>query len=111
MNKRLSKQEQKILNLLLDGDSAKEIAEKLSISVRTVDFHKTNIYRKLDVHNIQELITKYNSQNLLNLDTTDKFEKIKRMIPYIITCLFILVSIFLLFLLLKPASPPVKKRY
>ncbi|MCL2251403.1 MAG: LuxR C-terminal-related transcriptional regulator, partial [Treponema sp.] len=61
INKRgenLTSREQDILKLLLEGDSSKEIAFKLKISPRTVDYHRNNIYNKLDVHNYQELIAK-----------------------------------------------------
>jgi len=57
----LTSREQEILNLLLEGDSSKEIAFKLKISPRTVDYHRNNIYNKLDVHNYQELIAKRSS--------------------------------------------------
>jgi len=46
---------------LLEGVSQKEIAHKLNISHSTVDFHRTNLYRKLDVHNIKELFAKYST--------------------------------------------------
>jgi len=61
MQKELTSQEQKILNLLVEGISPKEIAYKLNISNRTVEFHLTNIYNKLGVHSIQELLAKQNS--------------------------------------------------
>jgi len=54
----LTSREQDILKLLLEGGSSKEIAFKLKISPRTVDYHRNNIYNKLDVHNYQELIAK-----------------------------------------------------
>ena len=59
----LTVREQEIFNLLLEGDSSKEIAYKLKISPRTVDYHRSNIYNKLDVHNYQELIAKRSSIN------------------------------------------------
>jgi len=59
----LTVREQEILNLLLEGNSSKEIAFKLKISPRTVDYHRNNIYNKLDVHNYQELIAKRSSIN------------------------------------------------
>jgi len=59
----LTSREQEILNLLLEGDSSKEIAFRLNISPRTVDYHRNNIYNKLDVHNYQELIAKCSSTN------------------------------------------------
>jgi two-component system nitrate/nitrite response regulator NarL len=52
----LTKREKAILIELLDGLNNKKIAEKLSISVRTVECHRGNIYRKLDTHSISGLI-------------------------------------------------------
>ncbi len=52
----LSDREREILGLLAEGLSNKEIGEKLFISHRTVDTHRTNIMKKLDVHNIAELV-------------------------------------------------------
>lgn len=45
-----------ILKLVSEGLSNKEIGEKLFISHRTVDTHRTNIMKKLNVHNIAGLI-------------------------------------------------------
>ena len=59
----LTVREQEIFNLLLEGNSSKEIAFKLKISPRTVDYHRNSIYNKLDVHNYQELIAKRPSIN------------------------------------------------
>ncbi len=47
---RLSGREREILKLLADGLSVKEIATKLSLSVKTVDVHKYNLMKKIDVH-------------------------------------------------------------
>lgn len=64
-NTKLTPREKKILEMLVEGDRNKEIAEKLSISVRTVDTHRTNIMRKLDVNNTAELVKKAISDNLI----------------------------------------------
>jgi len=53
---KLTAREKEILKLLVDGKRNKEIAEKLFISVRTVDTHRTNIMRKLKVNNTAELV-------------------------------------------------------
>ena len=53
---KLTKREQSILIELLNGLNNKTIAEKLSISVRTVECHRGNIYRKLDSHSMAGLI-------------------------------------------------------
>jgi two-component system invasion response regulator UvrY len=52
----LTKRELEIINMIKDGYSSKEIAEKLYISKRTVEVHRYNIFRKLDVSNITSLI-------------------------------------------------------
>ena len=52
----LTKREKLILIELLDGLNNKNIAEKLSISIRTVECHRGNIYRKLDTHSMAGLI-------------------------------------------------------
>lgn len=41
---------------IAEGLSSKEIAGKLFLSPRTVDTHRTNIMRKLDVHKVAGLI-------------------------------------------------------
>jgi len=52
----LSKQEQNIQGLILEGKSNKEIANELFISISTVKTHITNIYGKLKVSNREELL-------------------------------------------------------
>jgi two-component system response regulator NreC len=47
---RLSDREREVLKLLADGLAPKEIATRLVLSVKTVDSHKTNMMRKLDLH-------------------------------------------------------------
>ena len=52
----LTNREIDIIKELALGSSSKEIAQKLYISDRTVNTHKTNIYKKLDVKNSVELL-------------------------------------------------------
>jgi DNA-binding NarL/FixJ family response regulator len=54
----LGAKEREVLQLLAEGQSSKEIAENLFISVKTVETHRRNIMRKLDIHSVAEL-TKY----------------------------------------------------
>jgi len=61
---RLSNREREVLKLLADGLALKEIAEHLVLSVKTVDAHKTNLMRKLDLHDRSQLI-KYAIQRKL----------------------------------------------
>ncbi|MGK0273091.1 MAG: two-component system nitrate/nitrite response regulator NarL [Cocleimonas sp.] len=53
---KLTTREQAILMELLNGLKNKHISEKLNISVRTVECHRGNIYRKLDTHSMTGLI-------------------------------------------------------
>jgi two-component system response regulator NreC len=61
---RLSPREREILKLLAEGLSVKEIAARLNLSVKTVDAHKTNLMKKIDVHDRTELV-RYAIQNKL----------------------------------------------
>jgi two-component system response regulator NreC len=52
----LSDREREILVLLAEGESLKDVAQRLSLSVKTVDAHKVNLMRKLELHDRSELI-------------------------------------------------------
>ncbi|MEJ2697124.1 MAG: response regulator transcription factor [Candidatus Sulfobium sp.] len=54
----LSDREREVLQLLAEGRTAKEIAEELNVSIKTVETHRTNIMNKLGIHRLAEL-TKY----------------------------------------------------
>jgi DNA-binding NarL/FixJ family response regulator len=52
----LTPRQREILQLLVEGQSAKQIATTLSISSRTVEFHKYQMMETLGIHNSAELI-------------------------------------------------------
>lgn len=52
----LTEREVEIVRLIAEGLSSRQIAERLSISVKTVDTHRANIMEKLGVRNSAELI-------------------------------------------------------
>ena len=52
----LTKREREILKMLAEGRSVKEIAAGFSLSVKTVEAHKFNLMRKLDIHNKAQLV-------------------------------------------------------
>lgn len=56
-NEMLTERETEILKLIAAGFSNKEIGDQLFISHRTVDTHRTNLMKKLDVSNIAGLIS------------------------------------------------------
>ena len=51
----LSRRELQVATLLAEGRSTPEIAAKLNISAGTVDVHRRNLMKKLEVHNVVEL--------------------------------------------------------
>jgi DNA-binding NarL/FixJ family response regulator len=55
----LTEREKEILNLLIKGNSYKELAAGIFISVETLNSHIKNIYRKLNVHSRSELAAKF----------------------------------------------------
>jgi two-component system response regulator NreC len=52
----LTDREREMLKLVAEGYTAKEIADMLVISLRTVETHKSNLMKKLDIHNKADLI-------------------------------------------------------
>jgi DNA-binding NarL/FixJ family response regulator len=64
----LTLREQEIMVLLAEGFSVKEIAEKLFISPKTVDNHRHNIMRKLDIHSPLELVRYAVKLGLIDVD-------------------------------------------
>jgi two-component system, NarL family, response regulator NreC len=66
----LTSREREVLKMLAEGQSVKEIATDLNLSVKTIEAHKFNLMRKLDIHNkaqlvhyaIQKKIIKLNSE-------------------------------------------------
>jgi DNA-binding NarL/FixJ family response regulator len=52
----LTKREREVLKLLAEGRSVKEIAISFELSVKTVEAHKFNLMRKLDIHNKAQLV-------------------------------------------------------
>jgi len=73
---RLSDREREVLKLLADGLSLKEIAARLVLSVKTVDAHKTNMMRKLDLHDRSEVIKYAIQRKLIRLPNTNQPEDI-----------------------------------
>ena len=51
----LTHREREVLKLVAEGKSNKEIAEFLTLSVKTVEKHRSNLMSKLDVHNASGL--------------------------------------------------------
>jgi len=64
----LTRREQEVLRLVVEGLSAKEIGGRLFISPKTVENHRTNIMNKLDLHSTMELVRYAAKLGLIDVD-------------------------------------------
>jgi DNA-binding NarL/FixJ family response regulator len=53
----LTPREREVIKLLAEGNSVKKVADMLGLSAKTVEAHKFNLMRKLDIHNKAQLVT------------------------------------------------------
>ena len=58
----LTRREREVIKLIAEGNKTKEIAVYLSLSPKTVEKHRTNLMRKLDLHSVSA-VTVYAIQN------------------------------------------------
>ena len=58
----LTKREREVIKLIAEGYKTREIAEYLSLSPKTVEKHRTNLMKKLDLHSVSA-VTLYAIQN------------------------------------------------
>jgi len=66
---KLTDREKQVLKLLAEGYTHKEIAEMLSISVKTVIAHQTNLSEKLDIHARTGLIKFAIQRGIVKIDS------------------------------------------
>lgn len=64
----LTDREREILKLVAEGRTNREIADLLSVSVKTVLGHRTSVMEKLDIHNRTELIKYAIRKGLISVD-------------------------------------------
>ena len=62
----LSQREREVLKLIAEGYKNKEIAEELCISLKTVEKHRANLMKKLDLHNAAALTVYAVERGLVN---------------------------------------------
>jgi len=63
----LNEREREVLQLVAEGRSSREIAGMLFLSVKTVESHRSNIMKKLDLHSVRELIKYAISQGIIQV--------------------------------------------
>lgn len=65
---RLTPREQELMRMLAEGLPKSEIADRLCISAKTVDNHRANIMKKLDLHNTMDLVRYAAKLGLIDID-------------------------------------------
>ena len=78
MAKPLTKTEKKILHLILNGKSNKEIASLLHRSVRTIEVHRSHIMRKFDADNLIDLFKRAAAMGLVELPASSYHDSAER---------------------------------
>jgi len=66
----LTPREREVMKLLAEGNTARKIAEQLGVSIKTVEAHKFNLMRKLDIHNKAQLVTAAIQKKILTMPVT-----------------------------------------
>jgi FixJ family two-component response regulator len=52
----LTEREREVMDLVINNHSNKEIAEKLGVSIKTVEFHRSHMMEKMHAHSLIELV-------------------------------------------------------
>lgn len=68
----LSQREREVLQLLAEGSSAKDIAGRLHISVKTVETHRRNLLGKLELESVADLVRYAIREGITSLDETER---------------------------------------
>ena len=64
----LTSREQEVMGLLAEGLNPRQIADRLCISLKTVENHRSNIMNKLDLHSLHELVRYAARLGLIDVD-------------------------------------------
>ena len=70
IDNKLTKRETEILRLIAEGMTSKEISEKLFLSISTVNSHRMNMMKKLDIHDTASLVKYAIQRNLIEVRVT-----------------------------------------
>ena len=65
--RRLTAREREIVQMLAEGRSSREVADALGLSAKTVETHRANIMRKLDLHSVTDLVLYAVSNNIVHV--------------------------------------------
>jgi DNA-binding NarL/FixJ family response regulator len=66
----LTLREREVMKLLAEGRTVRQAAAVLGVSIKTVEAHKFNLMRKLDIHNKAQLVTTAIQRKILRMPVT-----------------------------------------
>ena len=67
----LTMREREVMKLLAEGQTVREAASSLGVSTKTIEAHKFNLMRKLDIHNKAQLVTVAIQKKILPVPITN----------------------------------------
>ncbi|HEY5600067.1 MAG TPA: response regulator transcription factor [Candidatus Manganitrophaceae bacterium] len=73
----ITKRETEVVRLVAEGFRNKEVAQKLKISVKTVETHRANIMNKLGLQNVAQLIHYAVRKGIIHI-SQEAFEEARR---------------------------------
>jgi two-component system response regulator NreC len=65
---KLTDREREVLQLIAEGCSNRDIAQKLQISIKTAGVHRTNLMEKIGIHNVTDLVKYALRKGIIRLD-------------------------------------------
>jgi len=68
--RQLTVREREIMKLIAEGRKNRDIAEYLSVSLKTVEKHRSNLMKKLDLHSVSAVTTYAIENGLVSVDTS-----------------------------------------
>lgn len=67
-HEKLTDREREVLQLIAEGCSNRDIANKLQVSIKTVGVHRTNLMEKLEIHNVTDLVKYALRKGIISLE-------------------------------------------
>jgi DNA-binding NarL/FixJ family response regulator len=65
----LTSRQREVLQLIAEGHTTKDISQRLNLSVRTVETHRTELMQRLDIHDVAGLVRYAIRTGLVSPDT------------------------------------------
>lgn len=65
----LTSRQREVLQLIAEGHTTKDIAQRLNLSVGTVETHRTELMQRLDIHDVAGLVRYAIRTGLVSPDT------------------------------------------